>query len=193
MKLEFQGQRKPEDVMYMQEMLDALKERPRKPLPQCPEGMTRDEWILSMQPESTKRVLSGEAEKMPWPPLFWKAVPDAKTLDEAVGMRNISIEEFILIDGMRKNSKNTLGQSEISATTPARRESAIQGFIYSPPADVTKDEVLKKATGLVAYKTQPPAEVWVKIPWYKALIHRWLGGEVKQQLETKRLSKFEDL
>lgn len=117
----------------------------------------------------------------------WKAIPSAKTLDEAVGARYIDPVEASHFESIRRRPKNSLGQSEKSAVTPSRREAGIQALRYTPPAKVTQKEVESRAVNLVQYKSEPMTEEWVQIPWYKALIHWIKGNKVKQEItDTKR-------
>lgn len=117
----------------------------------------------------------------------WKAIPNAKTLDEAVGARHIDPIEQSHFQAIRRRPKNSFGQSEKSGVSPSRREAGIQAFRYTPPAKVTQKEVESRAVNLVQYKSEPMTEEWVQIPWYKALIHWIKGNKVKQEItDTKR-------
>ncbi len=162
---------------------------PPKPNPVCPDGMSKEDFIMSLQLPHVQRVMKmsevelEEYRARPMPE-NWLANPDAKTNDESVGKRNLDPDEIAAYTGMRHASKNTIGQSEKSATTPESRERAVQGLIFTPPAKVTPSEVQAKAVNLVQYKSEPLKEVWVEIPWYKALMHKLTGGTIRS--ETKK-------
>lgn len=65
-------------------------------------------------------------------------------------MRSISPEEFSLQSKVRDNQRKTEGASEGSSISKERRELAIDSFICSPPADVSKEtkERINKIIGL---------------------------------------------
>jgi hypothetical protein len=73
-------------------------------------------------------------------------IPDPekyKTLHPSLVERKIDVQEFLLIEGMRRSVKNTIGQSDQSATTPERKEKAINAFMYSQPAELTIEQMHK--------------------------------------------------
>lgn len=90
----------------------------------------------------------------------------------------ITAEEFAIEDRRRRSSKNTLGMSEKSSVTLESKERAIAAIVYTPPASVTPEDV-EKAVGFVPYISKPLKEIWVKLPWYKALAHWVLGNKIK--------------
>jgi hypothetical protein len=112
------------------------------------------------QAESTMRTLSRDPrDDFAWQnrplPENWKAKPDAETLEAMVGEREVDLGLVSMEETRRRRPKNSDGQSEKSATTPERREKAIDAVIYTPPAKVTKEEVEAKAINLQEYKSTP--------------------------------------
>lgn len=94
-------------------------------------------------------------------PVFWGELSSrAKTLHPSLVERIISPEEYSLIDGMRKKSKNTIGQSDKSVFTPEVKERARQAFTCTPPAALTKQEELKltELTPIKEYTGPIPAQ-----------------------------------
>lgn len=179
---------------------DALIEEMRakrgavRPKPVKPEGMTEEEFILSLQAPSTRRTLTmtplEHAEYMARPLLTMdevKAVKDAdfstpEGIKRGIGQRDLSLEEIHTFETMRRRPKNTTGQSDKSATTPEKKETASQAFIFSPPAKVTREEIRERAVNLKEYKTELK-EVWIELPWWKALWHRIRGNKI--QIDSK--------
>ncbi len=177
--------RTPQAQAEMDSVIAELRAKyPPKPRPIKPEGMSEADFVLSLQAQSTAAVLKMNEEELAAHkarPMVdnWKAVPDAKTTEEAVGQRYLDPREISHVEATRRRAKNSTGQSELSATNPEKRESAIQGFIFSPPARVTPDEVKAKAVNLVEYKSEPLTETWVELTWWQALIHRIKGNKIR--------------
>lgn len=145
------------------------------------------------QEPSTQRTLERDPlDDLKWQsrdlPTNWKARPSAKTLDEAVNKRPLDPDEISHFEATRRRPKNSQGMSTASATTAIGRECAIAAFVYTPPAKVTEEEVKERAVGLVEYKSEPVKEIWVEIPWYKALWHKITGHEVKQDSKAELVS-----
>ena len=163
---------------------------PPKPRPVCPEGMSKEEFIISLQAASTAATLRRtDEEQAVWNarplPTNWLANPEAKTNDESVGMRALDPTEISHFEAIRRRPKNSQGQSTASGTTAEGRERGIQGFIYTPGASVTKSEVETRGVNLIQYETKPMTEVWVEMPWYKALFHRLKGNKIRQEIKGK--------
>lgn len=149
----------------------------------------------TVQAASTQRTLDRdpsldwEWQNRPLPPaekIYAKPLPkdfnDPKQMAEFVGAREVSAEEVILAETARRRSKNTIGQSELSATTPLLREKAIDAVHYTPPAKVTIEEIEKRAVGLVPYKSEQIKEVRAHVPWYKAIIGWFSKHEEKYEV-----------
>lgn len=111
----------------------------------------------------------------------WKAVPDAKTTDEAVAARRLDPQEVQIVETARRRPKNSRGQSTKSATTVELRERAVQAILFTPPAKVTKAEVDARAVNLVQYKSQPIKEEWRPMTWYEALWHWIKGNKIRSE------------
>lgn len=182
--------RTPQAQAEMDSLVAELKRKyPPKPRPVKPDGMSEADFILSLQASSTMRTLKmtdKELEEYRARPMAenWKAVPNAKTTDEAVGARPLDIEEISHIESIRRRPKNSTGQSEGTATPKEARDKAAAAFIFTPPAKVTKAEVDQKAVNLVQYKSEPMTEVWREMTWWQALVHRIKGNKIKSD-ETR--------
>lgn len=182
--------RTPRAQAEMDSLVAELKRKyPPKPRPVKPDGMSEADFILSLQASSTMRTLKmtdKELEEYRARPMAenWKAVPNAKTTDEAVGARPLDIEEISHIESIRRRPKNSTGQSEGTATPKEARDKAAAAFIFTPPAKVTKAEVDQKAVNLVQYKSEPMTEVWREMTWWQALVHRIKGNKIKSD-ETR--------
>lgn len=181
-----------EDELNLEKIVTELKGRrgPGRPRPVKPEGMSQEDFILSLQSPHAQRVMKmNEQELSDYrnrpDPENWLSNPDAKTNDESVGKREVDPNDMQLIEGMRRRGhQNTLLQSDTSSVTPAKRAHAIDAIIYTPPADVTKEEVERRAVNLVEYKSEPIVEEWKEMNWLEALVHWIKGGKVKE--ETKK-------
>ena len=90
-----------------------------------------------------------------------------------------SIDDIARAEALRHIPRNQLGESKLSATTPEKRASAIHHFEVAgnvKPADIDYDKIV----GLEPIKSEPPPqEVWVELPWYKAVWHWVKGGKVR--------------
>lgn len=129
-----------------------------------------DEFIASLQSESTRRTLSRPASQdAEWwnRPLPAETIAASKRLEEAktdeergilVGERKLDPQQVQILEAHRRNSKNTVGQSEVSATSPQQREAAIHAFYCSPPATLTPAEKAK-IQELTPYSPLPPLPV----------------------------------
>lgn len=109
------------------------------------------------QAPSTQAILNRpESEDFKWQsreaPKNWKAVPSAETTDEAVGTRNIPVDQVIVYEKHRQSSKNTLGGPKESSVTNETKEKAVNAFMYYPGItsnQLTMEERQKLTTLLV--------------------------------------------
>lgn len=161
-----------EDQLLFEEMVEELRKRPKKP-------------PTTEQAASTQRTLDRDPkDDEAWffrpLPENWKAVPSAKTIEEAVGTRGLNPIEISHVESIRRRPKNSLGNTQRSSVSGASRARGIDAILFSGPATVTKQEIKDRAVNLTAYKsTPPPQEVWVELPWYKALFHWFRGNKIK--------------
>lgn len=105
--------------------------------------------------------------------------PDAQVPEKIreENVREVSPDEFVMIDGMRKRGHgNTIGQSEKPATTPERRDSAIHHFEVS--GHVTADQITpnQAITGLKPIESESPVEVVEKKLTAWQAFRVWLAG-----------------
>lgn len=75
----------------------------------------------------------------PWPTKDqWQRETDAEKIQaELIAANPTRITDLRIADDERRKSKNTIGQSDLSAFSPERRELARQAFSYTPPAELT--------------------------------------------------------
>lgn len=171
---------------------EQLKTQPRRPKPVKPEGMSQEEWIFSMQPKSTQEIMIKQKDpdyKRDWSaplPDNVLANPNAKTKEELIGERRLSLEEISHVEAIRRRSKNSLGQSEASSTSKETRERAAHHFNVTPPALLT-DEEIHALTDLAALPDSVPAtfppQEWKKLTPLQAIWHWLKGGEIKRSKE----------
>jgi hypothetical protein len=166
--------------------------RPVRPKPVQPEGMSREEWIESMQPKSTQALIAKHKDpsyvadnSRPLPDAAI-ANPNAKSLDELVAVRQLDPIQVSHVEATRRRPKNSIGQSPKSATTKEKRESAIHHFEVSghaiiKPEDV--DRVIKKLEPIVNVAQSEPVEVWKPLTFWQAVKHWLQGGKVKRSEE----------
>src|SRR5665213_1475981 len=146
---------------YAKRMAEALLKGPRPPKPIAPTHFNgkpvtkltdeeRQEFYLSMQPVSTQAVLrrdpKDDAEAWNRPILNWKAVEGCDTttpegIAKAVAKRALDPAEVVIVEGIRRKARNTLGDSKDSAFSKETKERAAQAFTYSRPANPTAIEL----------------------------------------------------
>lgn len=118
------------------------------------------------QSASTQALLEAQKFRPEWRdkeywdralPTDWKAVPEAKSNDESVGMRSFTPTEFVLAQSARDAPKNSIGQSESSSVDSEKREKGIEAFTYSEPAKLTPEQIKKltKLTEIVSTPLEP--------------------------------------
>lgn len=186
--------RSPAAQAEMDALVAELRIRfPPKPRPIKPDGMTQEEFVLSLQGPAFHASMSrNDEEQAKWverlkgpPPDGWKAVPDAKTIEESIGQRNLDPNEISVFETNRRSAKNSLGQSEKSATTQEGKARAIDAILFTPPAKVTKETVERRGVNLIQYETRPMVEEWRPLPWHKAFIHWISGNKIRQEPKGK--------
>lgn len=109
---------------------------------------------------------------------------DLSMLDKLVEARNISPEEFNIVEGLRRSFKNNLGQTSQSSASEYALRKAIDAFLYSPPAELTPEE-RKRISEMKPYAPLPES-----IPEVKAPKERGLAGNVLHFLWTKSFPSY---
>lgn len=134
---------------YTKLMGDSLKHIPKKPASTVQSASTQALMERHKNPEKAE-----EYEKYRNSPEYMDAIKGITP------ERIISPDEFIVIEGLRRTSKNTTGQSEKSATTSERKEKAIDAFTYSEPTELTaqQKEKLTKMNAITELETMPKEE-----------------------------------
>lgn len=148
-------QRKEPDAQYAAKMSAALSLLPKKPktVEQCASTQRILDRDPSLDEEWFNRPLPAEAIAQS------KALREAKTDEERsllVAERKLDPGQVQIIEAHRRNSKNTMGQSELSATPEEAHHRAVEAFVFSPPAKLTAEEI-EKLVSLVGYSDPPPA------------------------------------
>jgi len=152
-----------------------------RPKPVKPEGMSQDDWILSMQAASTKEIIAKQKDpdyKRDWTaplPDNVLANPNAKTKEELVGERPYDLSAWSHFESIRSWPRNSLGQSEKKSVSDSSIESAKHHFMVSPPALLTEDEI-EGVKDLIAPPkgrpaTAPPPQEWREVGVWEALIN----------------------
>lgn len=117
----------------------------------------RAKYILSLQPESTRKAMERPVEDdLKWfnrpIPANYLAVPDAKTTDELVGARALGYEESKVMARLRYNRGRYLaemrGEGEASSVTEVKRNAAVAAFMFVK----TKFKDLMRMCGLATEK-----------------------------------------
>lgn len=180
--------RNDQDQSYAESVANQLRQsNPPKPRPVCPEGMSKEDWYASMQSPSTKALMQKHSDpdyvadlSRPLPDNVL-ANPNAKTLDEMVNLRKRDPDQEAHIEAIRRRPKNSVGQSILSATTKQAKERAIDHFLHSPPADITKEDEnrITKLNQLDAVPAQTQ-EVWKPMTLWQAVKHWLKGGKVRK-------------
>lgn len=191
------------DIDYANYVLDGLKSMPQAKKPNVPTHFNgklikdlsyeeKEEFFLSMQPESTRKAIKRTNEERGeyWesPILGWKANPEAKSLDEAVGLRALDAKETILAEDNRRKSKNSLGDSKDSSVNKEKRQKGIEAFTYSRPAKLTAEET-KRVTKLEEIVNTPlEPENANEDGFFSKLFKPFFGKGKTEEIKTKILS-----
>jgi hypothetical protein len=152
-----------------------------------------EQFHLSMQTEATRAAILAQGSRRPEDdlehslrpiPKEYLANPEAETVFDLIGTRKLDHEQAGHYQQWRKTQKNTIGTSDLSAFTKARREKAAQAFTYSPPASPSLEDLrrLKKLKGIDA--VQPSGEKDAEAPkekrhWFPAFwgkFWNWQAG-----------------
>ncbi len=160
-----------------------------------PEGMTSEEFILSLQSPSTREIIEKQKDpnyKRDWSaplPDNWLANKDAKNRDEMTGNRKelglLDIDQVNHVEAIRRRSKNTLGQSEKSSSSEESKARARHHFLVHPPADITKEqesqitELSPSSKGI----PQTTIEIWKPLTPWQAFKHWLKGNKVRRDRE----------
>ena len=132
----------PVYARYVQRMAEEQRKlSPPKPRPVKPEGMSDEDFIFSLQQPSTQAIITKQKDPnykgRDWTaplPDNWLANPDATTVEEHVGERNVTAEEFSHIESVRRRPKNQLGQSDWE-TPKETKDRAVDHFRSHPSID----------------------------------------------------------
>lgn len=111
--------------------------------------VTEKKPVSAAQCASTQAILDRPKEKDVdhWnrPILNWKANPNAKNLDEAVGKRDLDVTQVLIAEDLRRQGKNSDGQSTETSAPLELKERAVHAFTYSQPATMNLDRIMLKA------------------------------------------------
>ena len=142
--------KKEEREIIVKELLSGPRP-PKREVPKTFNGkplneLSKKEWddfIFSMQTPAMQAAILEQKKRNPEDDLEWilrpisacLANPEAKNQDELVKKRNVGIEEFSLVEGMRRSQKNTVGTSTLTTINEDRRNKGVEAFTYSKPAN----------------------------------------------------------
>lgn len=101
----------------------------------------------------------------------WRAVPKAKTREEAVGTRSVSAQEVVLEEGRRRRPKNERHQSTKRSVSLALLDKAVDAFMAVPGTPAYELSVEQKERALK----------------YLAIHHGWTDATV--QIDTMQQFK----
>lgn len=158
-----------------------------------PNGVSREDWILSMQSKSTQEIINKQKdpnysgrnwiEKLPENVI---ANPNALTKEELVNERDLNLEEISHVESIRRRPKNSIGQSDLSSISKESKNRAIDHFRSHPSlleSDLTDSQLssIKRLNNLLdgAIATSPQYE-WRKMSFWKAIKHWLKGGKIRR-------------
>lgn len=202
--------RNPIDALYADYMAKEIKKAVPNPIHKVPDTFKgkpikeltpeeREEFIFSMQPESTQKAMIAQKSRAPEDDLeyllrpidpSYLADPNAKDLDDLIKARRITPEEYTTYNRLRKSQRNTLGDSRQASINEESKARAVHAFTYSKPYEpnLTEMKKLKKLTELVntalpdpfSAKEEyvPPTHIFARILyWWADVIYnfeKWL-------------------
>lgn len=97
---------------------------------------------------------------------------DLVELERLLGTRKLSLEEISYVESVRRRSKNTQAQSSKSSVSDAAIEKAVDAFIYSPPVELTEQEIVR-IKNLKRYSELPAVQEVVEVKQKKFSYIRW--------------------
>jgi len=147
------------------------------------------------QPESTKRLLAStdaeaaERRKQLEDPYMWIMLKEKSKADPYV-MREITPEEFALVDRNRRSPKNSLGCSDKVSPSEQRKEAATNAFIFTPAAEI---DPLKEVKQLEVVKELLLNKITEKEQTLTPFKKQWFSLKRKARIEKmpERMSFME--
>lgn len=182
---------------YVIQMAEVLKKTNpsayNRPKLEKPSGISREDWILSMQSKSTQEIINKQkdpsysgrnwTEELPENVI---AIPNALTKEELVNERDLTFDEISHVESIRRRPKNSIGQSDLSSASEESKARAIDHFRSHPSlleSDLTDSQLssIKKLNDLLngAIVTSPQYE-WRKMSFWKAIKHWLKGGKIRR-------------
>lgn len=158
----------PEFKAYSEHMMTEL----RKLYP-APRPKTTDQCDSTREALNRTEKQSAERRKELTDINFWLDLKErSKAPHSETCERKIDPDQYSHLETVRRRPKNTLGQSEKSASSPERREKAEHAFRYSQPADLTVQQMekLTELNKIVEYTDLPP-EI-KKTGFFKKLLNK---------------------
>lgn len=165
---------------YVATVISQLREKPHQKREVTTVQSASTTELNNLSPES--RVVRDRQRS---DPAYWADLAErAKAPHPETVKREITPGEFALIGAARMRPKNSIGQSEESASSPERREKARYAYQFSPgtpfeelsEAEKAKVQVLEP---LVELKTITKEE-WKPLSFWGALKHRLKGHKIKK-------------
>jgi hypothetical protein len=138
------------------------------------------------QAPSTVAALARQAKRRPeddedyWnrpmpPESEWRVEKDAEKVFAEQNKAKIS--DVIAAESLRREPKNQIGESKLSATTPERRASAIHHFEVAGNVSTDKAE-LDRIVGLTEIKSAAPVKEIRKLTAWQAFRYWLAGGKI---------------
>lgn len=164
------------DYLYAMFMAEELSAIPREKIPASTTQAASTLATLSRPKEHDEEHYNRQI------PENWKAVPEAKTLDEAVGMKPRDAEQISHVEAVRRRSKNFLGDSismGAKSISELSRDRAISAYTCSPPAELSESDKMK-LKALTPYNPLPEkTEERVKSTWWRRLFGKqeWYSAD----------------
>lgn len=169
----------PKYAAYVKSMAQEIAKHPKRAKPIRPEGMSEQDFILSLQSSSTKEIIKLQADpnyKRDWTaplPDNVQVLKEDGSID--IGEREISAEEKSLVESTRRAKKNTLGQSEWT-TLEQTKDNAIEAFMDTK-AEITDLEKFHLKRGSIDTN---PYETWKELTPWQAVKHFFKGKKVRR-------------
>lgn len=128
------------DGTTVESMVEHLKAIPREKKPATVTQCASMQAIIDRDPKDDEKHFNRPMV------LNWKAVPEAKSVDEAVNKRDYDATQVAIQEDIRRKGRNSLGDAVsmgASSISPETKERAVEAFNYSKPTKLTPAQEAK--------------------------------------------------